>query len=225
MSHILDFIFPRVCHVCGNRLAEHERFLCDSCIADLPRSYYHRSRNNPMELRFAGHFPFERATGHFYYARGSSLSRIMQDLKYNQFPSLASRMGEIVGEELFTTGFFSDIDVIVPVPMHFMKKARRGYNQTEKIAAGLSEVTGIPVDLSLKAGKPHRTQTSLTRDQRLANTSGIFRLDNPEKFDSRHVLLLDDVCTTGATLTSAALAMLAGNPTVRLSLLTLGVTF
>lgn len=225
MLPLIDFIFPRLCHCCGNRLSPHERMICESCVADLPRTYYHRTRNNPMELRFAGQFPFERATGYFYYARESTMASLIQDFKYNRFPSLAVRLGEIIGSELFVTDFFADVDCIIPIPLHFIKKARRGYNQTEKLALGISEATGLAVDCSLKAGKPHRTQTSLTYNQRLSNTKGIFRLENPEKYTGKHVLLVDDVCTTGATLISASRAMLEACPEVRISMLTLGVTF
>lgn len=225
LHDILDFIYPPVCHLCGTRLAPHEKYICTGCIADLPRTLYHRKPDNQMERRFAGIFPFERAAGHFFYAKGSNLSMLMQDLKYRKFRGLARYLGEIVGMELYSTAFFSDIDYVVPVPMHFMKKARRGYNQTEEMAKGIFKATGIPFDQSLKAIKPHRTQTALTHAQRLKNTSGIFRLTDADKINHRHILLLDDVCTTGSTLISAAESILKEAPDTRISLLTIGVTF
>lgn len=186
---------------------------------------FHRLPDNPMERRFIGLFPFRQATGHFFYSRNSSVAELMQDLKYRRFPGLARYLGEIVGRELLPTGFLSDIDAIVPVPMHFMKKARRGYNQTEEIARGVSEQSSIPVITNLRAVRPHRTQTSVGLAGRLTNTEGIFRFFDGPGLKMRKFLILDDVCTTGSTLTSAADALLAELPDSEISLLTVGVTF
>lgn len=191
----------------------------------MPRTRYHRLPDNAMERRFMGQFPYVRATGHFFYSRESGIASLMHDLKYRSFRGLARYLGEKVGEELLTTGFFSDVDVIVPVPMHWKKQALRGYNQTVEIARGLSQATGIKVAGNLKAVRGHRTQTSLTLRQRLRNTEGIFRLERPGEIDGLGVLLVDDVCTTGATLSTAAIELTAKAPSVRLSLLTLAVTF
>lgn len=225
ISAIGDFIFPRTCHICGLGLAESERYICSSCLSRLPRTNYHRLPDNAMEQRFLGLFPFRQATGHFFYSRDSDLSVLMHDLKYHRFRGLARHLGSVVASELVTTGFLSGIDLIVPVPMHFMKKARRGYNQTEEIAYGIGSVSGIPVANALRAVRPHRTQTSLSLDQRLENTSGIFRLTDPGMVDGKEVLIIDDVCTTGATLSAAAEALLKDAPSAQVSLLTLGVTF
>lgn len=108
---------------------------------------------NPMEQRFAGIFPFERGSGHFFYAGDSDLSALMHDLKYRHYKGLAEEMGKIVAQELITTPFLSDIDMILPIPMHFLKKARRGYNQTEEIAKGIHSITGIPVKTKSESNK------------------------------------------------------------------------
>lgn len=225
LTDIVDFVFPRICHICGSGLADQERFICGGCLSRMPRTLYHRRRNNPMEMRFAGKFPFVAATGHFFYSRESSLSQLIQDLKYRHFKGIGQLLGEITAKELYTSPFLNDIDVIMPVPMYFFKKARRGYNQTEVIADGIESVTGFPVSKDLKSIRPHSTQTNLTGEQRLKNTSGIFRLDNPGIYDGKGILLVDDVCTTGATMTSAALEILDKAPGARISLLSIGVTF
>lgn len=225
LKALVDFLFPRVCHLCGHPLAATESYICSPCLSHMPRTLYHRVPDNPMEARFAGLFPFDRATGHFFYSRGSDLACLMADLKYRHFRGLARRLGQIAGDELVPTGFLSDIDIIVPVPMHYMKRARRGYNQAEEICRGLGAASGIPVSTCLRAVRGHRTQTSMTLAQRRVNTAGIFRLASDAGIDGRGVLLVDDVCTTGSTLTAAAEALLAGAPGARLSLLTLGVTF
>lgn len=225
LTDLLNVAFPARCHICGEGLAPHERFACTHCLSQLPRTGYHRRQLNPMEERFAGQFPFEKATGHFFYTRESPLSILLQDLKYRRFPGIGDMLGNIVGSELFPSGFFNDIDVIVPMPMHRLKQIRRGYNQTHRIAAGISRATSIPVAEALTAIRPHRTQTSLTREERLANTSGIFKTTDPSALSGRGVLLLDDVCTTGSTLISAATEITSAAPGCRLTLLTVGVTF
>lgn len=224
LDHLVDFIFPPRCHVCDGALAPHERFACSHCLSLLPRSGYHRTPMNPMEQRFAGRFPFERATGHFIYTRDSALSILVQDMKYRRFPAIGDMLGRLVASELFPTGYFHDIDVIVPVPMHWLKQARRGYNQAERLASGISEVTDIPVIPALRAVRAHKTQTAKSLGERLDNTAGIFAPLRPETVEGRHALLVDDVCTTGSTLSSAAEALLAAAPS-RMSLLTLAVTF
>ncbi len=222
---LLSYLFPRVCHLCGLPLGKTEDCVCASCLARLPRTLYHQRKDNGMEQRFMGLFPFERATGHFFYSRGSELAQLITDLKYRHFRNVGLMLGRLVGTELFTTGFMSDIDLLMPVPMHFMKQAKRGYNQVNVICEGLSQASMIPVSHELKAVKRHRTQTALTLEQRRPNTAGIFRVRRPERLAHRHILLVDDVCTTGSTLTSAAESLLKAVPTAKISLLTLGVTF
>ncbi len=225
IGNMLDLLYPRECHCCGGRLAESEKFICEGCIASLPRTLYHTRKDNPMEQRFAGLIPFERASGHFFYTHDSELAGLIHDFKYRRFPGLAHSLGRIVGREILTSGFLSDADVIVPVPMYWLKEAGRGYNQSAYLAYGIGEATGIRVSRSLKAIKGHKTQTSLSHRERLDNTRGIFRLSEAEDLRDRHILLVDDVCTTGATLTAAAEAILAAIPDARISLLSLAVTF
>lgn len=221
----INVLLPPVCHACGGKLAPHERFACSHCLSQLPRTGYHRRQLNPMEERFAGQFPFDRATGHFFYTKDSALSTLIQDMKYRSFPDIGNMLGKLVAMELFPTGFFADIDQIMPVPMHFWKQVRRGYNQTHHIAAGISEATGIPVCYNLKAIRSHKTQTAMTSEQRLTNTTGLFALQNAGELHDKGIILVDDICTTGSTLRSAADAILSEAPACRLSLLTLGVTF
>lgn len=222
---LLDFIFPRQCHICGNTLAPSERHICTSCLSKLPRTSYHRRPDNLMEQRFAGLVPYERCAGHFFYTPDSDMAVIMHDLKYHHFRGLARYMGQVLARELLNSGFLSDIDVLIPVPMHFIKQGLRGYNQSEQICLGLSSESGIPISTDLRAIRSHKTQTQLSHQERLDNIQGIFRLSHPERLQGKHILLVDDVCTTGATLTAASQAITTLLPDIRLSLLTLAVTF
>lgn len=225
LSALGDALFPRVCHVCGVSVSGDSRYVCPSCLARLPRTGYHRVPDNAMEQRFLGLFPFRQATGHFFYSRDSGLAVLMHDLKYRRFRGLARHLGGIVATELLTTGFLTGIDMIVPVPMHFMKQASRGYNQAEEIARGMGGVSDIDVVCGLRAVRPHRTQTSLSLARRRENTSGLFAVRHSGELAGKSVLIVDDVCTTGATLASAAQSLLASVPDAEVSLLTLGVTF
>ena len=227
LKAILDLVFPPVCHICGCHLPPGEKYICLPCKASLPRTLYHRdpSGTNPMEHRFAGIVPFRRATGVFFYAPGSPLSQTVQDFKYRKFPGLARCLGRLMGEELFPTGFFSDVDMIIPVPIHFTKRMKRGYNQSEMLALGIHDIAGVEVCTLLKARRPHRTQTSLSHEARRRLSSEIFRLSHPEKLAGKHVLIIDDICTTGATLISAAEAILKDASGVEISFISLGVTF
>lgn len=222
---VLATIFPRTCHICGGQLADGEQFVCGTCLASLPRTGFHRQKMNPVEQRFAGLFPFSRATSHFFYSRDSSMATLLQDMKYRGFSEIGRMLGKTIGSELAVTPFFDGIDCIMPVPMHFIKKAKRGYNQTDLIAAGLGEATGLPVSGKLVAVRSHRTQTSMTLEQRRINTRSLFELRNPEDFAGKGILLIDDVCTTGSTLTSAAEAVIRDCPTATIAILTVCATF
>lgn len=232
-SALFDLIIPRECHICGESLIDSEEFICSDCAAKLPLTRYdaywanHTAPNsdlNPMEQRFAGQLPMVHAAAPFFYTRDSALASLVHDFKYRGFSRLAVTLGRLGAYILLPTSFFSGIDIILPIPLHWSKLLRRGYNQTEMIARGISKVTGISVGSQLKARRPHRTQTSLTARQRLENTRDIFSLRNPADLKGSHILLVDDICTTGATLLSAGMAVAASlENDVRLSLFTLGV--
>lgn len=225
IGSMTDFIFPRTCHICGNSLGEKIRYICPSCREQLPRSLYHLMPVNPMEQRFIGHLKFERATAHFLYSSGTPLSLLIHDMKYRHFKGIGKELGEIVGKELFTTQIFRDVDMIVPIPMHYWKKAIRGYNQAEEIAKGISMATGIKVKTVLKAKRPHKTQTSMTQSRRMNNLKGVFKTDPAYNISDKHILLVDDVCTTGATLTEAAKKIAEVSPSTRISFLALAATY
>lgn len=221
---IVDFFLPRTCHLCGCQLRDSEDTFCVRCIENLPRSLYHLMPMNPMEQRFAGIVPFVRATGHFIYSRNSELAGAIHDMKYRKFPSVGRRLGEIVGSELLMAAFFDGADCVAGVPMHWKKKASRGYNQTEYIAEGVSKSTGLPVVNMLEAVRSHKSQTAMTIQQRRANLSGTFSIKNADALKGKGLVLVDDVCTTGATMTALAEKIASDIPDCRLYLLSICVT-
>lgn len=224
LKEILDFFLPRTCHLCGCLLQDNEDRICARCIETLPRSRYHLMENNPMERRFAGIVPFVRATGYFIYSRNSELANAIHDMKYRQFPSLGRRLGEIVGGELKIAGFFDGADYVAGVPMHWRKRTSRGYNQADFIAEGIASATGLEVADVLKAKHGHKTQTSMTLLERQQNLSGAFGVKSPGLLNGKGLVIVDDVCTTGATLRSLAAAVADAAPECRIYLLSLCVT-
>lgn len=229
---LIDLIIARECHVCGCALIDDERFICSSCASRLPVSGYDKYwRNvsgpntdlNPMEQRLAGQLPLGRACGAYFYTRDSSLATLVHDFKYRGFSRLAITLGRLGANTLKDSGLFSGVDVLLPVPLHWRKRWRRGYNQSELIARGVSEVTGIPIGSQLIACKPHRTQTSLSSTQRIENTKGVFGLKSPDTLYGLHVMLVDDICTTGATLLAAGEVVAREVRGVKISAFTLGV--
>lgn len=145
---LFHLFFPRCCAVCGASLIEGEDTICTRCNIDMPRTNYHKMKDNPVEHMFWGKFPLERATSYFFYRKGSDFRRILHQLKYGGRKELGAMMGRCMAAELLPTGFFEDVDVVIPVPLHPRKQRARGYNQSEWIARGVFQVTGIPVDTS-----------------------------------------------------------------------------
>ncbi|MDO4165306.1 MAG: phosphoribosyltransferase family protein [Bacteroides sp.] len=222
-SALWHLFFPSRCVVCGNILNEGEEGLCLRCNMDLPRTNYHLEEGNPVERMFWGKFTLERATAYFYYQKGSDFRNLLHQLKYGGRKDLGEVMGRFVAMELEAVHFFRDMDVIVPVPLHPRKERMRGYNQSRCIAEGVSRVTGIPVDASSVVRCKHtESQTRKSVYERWENTEGIFQLRHPKAFVGKHVLIIDDVLTTGATTTACADAF-AQVEGVRISVLTLAV--
>lgn len=220
---LFSLLFPRCCLVCGEPLAKGEEYLCARCNIHLPRTELHKQNDNVVEQLFWGKIPLERATSYFYYRKGSDYRHILHQLKYGGQKEIGETMGRYMATELLSSHFFLGVDFIIPVPLHEKKRRLRGYNQSEWIARGVSEVTGIPMDLeSVVRNKHTETQTRKTTFERWVNVDQIFTLYHPEWFVGKHVLIIDDVLTTGAT-TIACASSFSGVAGVRISVLTLAV--
>lgn len=225
ITRILDFISPRLCVVCGQRLAPTERSLCSVCLFHLPRTDFHQKPlDNPMAQLFWGLAPIEKAAALFYYHPHSETAQLVYRLKYNNRPDIAEDMGRVMANELQATDFFSDIDVLLPVPLASKRLRQRGYNQSEQLAKGISDITHLPiVTKALRRKHFQQSQTTLNRWQRQENVEDTFWLKDGSQLLDKHVLLIDDICTTGATLISCA-NTLKDIKGIRISVLTLGFT-
>ena len=225
ITRILDFISPRLCVVCGQRLAPTERSLCSVCLFHLPRTDFHQKPlDNPMAQLFWGLAPIEKAAALFYYHPHSETAQLVYRLKYNNRPDIGEDIGRVMANELQATDFFSDIDVLLPVPLASKRLRQRGYNQSEQLAIGISDITHLPiVTKALRRKHFQQSQTTLNRWQRQENVEDTFWLKDGSQLQDKHVLLIDDICTTGATLISCA-NTLKDIEGIRISVLTLGFT-
>lgn len=224
-GNLLDVVFPRVCTVCHTPLVEGEDVMCLKCLLDLPRTNLHTRQPNELTYRLMSlHAPIERAASLYHYMSGTPYVSLIHDTKYNRRPIVGTKLAAMHAREILDSGFFDGIDLMIPIPLHFTKEWRRGYNQSYEIAAGLSEVTGIPIGDHLKARHPHSTQTRKSASERRANSAGSFRVVRPEELDSMHVLVVDDVITTGSTILAGLEALHAASPSTRLSVYSLAMT-
>lgn len=224
-GNLLDLFFPRVCTVCHTPLVEGEDLMCLGCLMELPRVEFDDYRDNELADRLASlRAPIEKATSLYYHMSGTPHVSLIHDAKYNRRPIVGRKLARMHAGQLATAGFFNDIDILMPVPLHFTKLWMRGYNQSHEIARGLSDVTGLPIGDNLTASRPHSTQTRKNASQRRANSIGTFRVTNPEQLDSLHILVVDDVITTGSTILSALETIHTSAPTVRLSVYSLALS-
>lgn len=199
---LLSVIYPRVCEVCGRSLVADERCLCLICDSEMPRTLIVEQGHttfNSIHERVMGHAPVERATALFYYDSAGKYANLIRNAKYGGRPRQLGELAYKYATDILSTGFFDGINMILPVPMNFLKRLKRGYNQTEAIAAGISAATGIPVGDNLCARR-HGAQAGEGRARRAANVAGKYYVVHPEELRGRHILIVDDIVTTGATI-------------------------
>lgn len=229
MWHILESLpealLPRLCPVCGCSLVRGERLMCLRCLIGVPRTRMHLNPDNGIVARLARPgLRLELAAAWMEYRRDSPYAAVIRDAKYRHMPHLAREAGRLFAAEMIADGVpqLADIDVLLPVPMHWSKLMARGYNQSEEIALGISAATGIPVGDNLRASRRHRTQTRRSAEERLTNVSGIVRVRYADELRGLHVAVVDDVVTTGATLSDALRALRGEASTRALSVLAIG---
>ena len=222
INDILDFMLPRQCVMCGNRLTVKEKSICTSCYIHLPFTNCHTIEHSPLEKMFWEQFPIERATSFFYYD-GKDVHHIIHSLKYNNRPEVGYNLSLTYAKELKEYGFFENIDCIIPVPLHWKRQRKRHYNQSFYIAKGINKVTGIPIyNNVIKRVVNNLSQTKMNSSERRNNVDGIFQLKKQDKISNKHILLVDDVTTTGATIISCA-KELSKAPNTKISVLTLAL--
>lgn len=206
---LLHFLLPHVCASCGNDLLMPKHPICLQCSMDLPSTQFENLPDNPVEKIFWGRLPIQHAASHFYFSKDSSLQTLLHQLKYKGREDLGHFLGRQMGLALSAAPRFASVDGLLPLPLHPSRERQRGYNQALLLCEGISEQTGWPVYKNcFKRKEATRTQTRMNRLERWDNMDGKFELSQPTLLQNRHLLLVDDVITTGATLEAAGTALL-----------------
>lgn len=208
-TNLLNLLYPNLCVICNESLFRGETIICLKCLHEMPKTNYHLEPDNTVEKRFWGKVPVHRATSYFRFYKGSPFQKLLHELKYRGNKEVGRVIAQYAAADLLDSPDFCSVDVIVPVPLHPKKYAKRGYNQSEWIAIGLSEILNKPVDTThLIRIRENTTQTKKSIFERYQNTSGIFTLTDKSVFCKKHVLLVDDVLTTGSTLEACMIALM-----------------
>jgi ComF family protein len=209
LNDLLSLFFPDLCAGCGTPLFKNETVICTNCIYNLPVTNFHKDPENKLSKQLWGRFAFRQASAFVYFRKGGRVQNIIHQLKYNKRPEAGFRVGELYAYTLLEAKNWEVPDLIVPVPLHRARLRIREYNQSQFIAEGMASVLSIPVDpaILIRAGNTE-TQTRKSRFSRYENLKGAFVCRHPELIIGKHILLVDDVVTTGATLEACSLALL-----------------
>ena len=217
----LHLFYPHVCTGCGSDLLEEDNLLCLKCIHDLPHTNFAGLAGNPVEQDFWGRLPVESAYSQFYFSKEFLIQHLIHQFKYKADTKIGFYLGEIMGRTLLKSGRFNTVDALIPLPLYAGKERKRGYNQAVIICNGISSVMNIPV-LNNAVIRQHatETQTRKHRTERWENVKDSFKVAKVDELAGKHLLLVDDVVTTGATLEACG-AVLLQAPNIRLSIATL----
>lgn len=220
----LSLVFPKTCCICKRSLFVFENELCKVCIGSLPITNYHlRPQNNELVIKILGLTKPNLVISFLQFSKKGISQKLLHQLKYRNKPEIGIELGRIYAHILSEYGFGAHWDFIVPVPLHPTKLKRRGYNQSEQFALGLHEVLKVPISKGLQRDQFTDTQTQKSRMERLENVANVFSVHSFDEIKGKRILLVDDVMTTGATLTSCANILLeSGAITVDLAVIAAG---
>lgn len=225
IESVFQLFYPKICYACGKPMSKTFKHICLECRHSLPRTEAFERTENPIQKMFWGRLPLERATSFLQFQKSGKVQRLIHQFKYKGVKEIGNTLGEMVAYELGEKGFFEGIDCIVPVPIHKLKLKKRGYNQSHFIANGLAQALDVPTDFDLIAKEIHtESQTRKSRFKRWQNVDTSFKLqlDKVSNYTGKHILIVDDVLTTGSTLEACGNELLQ-IPAVKLSLLTMAV--
>lgn len=204
LNHLINLFYPRVCPACGNLLIQGEETVCLSCRYLLPKTHYENNPENPLAQTFWGQVDFHAVTAEYFFSKTGKVQHLLHQLKYQGNKDAGYFLGQQLGESIKNAELFQGIDYIVPIPLHPKKEHLRGYNQSFVIAQGIEEKTKIAIARDCLVRKVFTsTQTKKSREERWDNVKDIFEIQNKDKYKGKHLLLIDDVLTTGATLLAA----------------------
>lgn len=224
IESLLSVMYPPLCPCCSTVMTRGEGPMCLGCRLSLPLTGFENSpAENEMMDKLQGLIPIEGAVAYFRYRRDAPQAALIHDMKYRGVPSIGRRLAREYAVALQDKGFFKDIDAIIPVPLNFWRHCRRGFNQSAWIARGVADITGLPIVNGLRA-RAHSSQTKLGAEARQKAAANVYHAYAKALQGLHHILLTDDICTTGATLYSCATALHTANPSLKISVMALAAT-
>lgn len=201
ISSTLHLFYPHLCNGCNSDMLNKDSLLCIECINNLPHTNYAKFEKNPIEKIFWGRLPIKAAFAEFYFDKESLLQHLIHQLKYKSNTQIGIFLGEMMGNSINNSTLYKNIDALIPLPLFADKERKRGFNQAKVICDGISNTTNIPVlNNSIIRQRFTETQTRKHRTERWQNVAESFALNNAQALAGKHILLVDDVITTGATL-------------------------
>lgn len=208
VNDIVNLFFPRLCQACGDALSPSDDQVCLSCMFHLPYTHFHRNPDHPMARSLWGRVQCEGVAAYLFFRKESKVQHLLHRLKYKGQYQVGTFLGQLYGQILVKQPPFNTAQLIIPVPLHPKRQRERGYNQSEMFANGLGKAMGIPVSIhNLRRSTISETQTHKSRVERWENVKKIFSVEDPEVLEGKHILLVDDVFTTGATIEACATAL------------------
>lgn len=214
---LLGLLFPKKCQACGQPLNRQENVLCSYCLYHLPQTHFHEHKENPVTEIFHGRILLNSATSYLFFNKGGKVQHLIHQLKYNGKKEIGIYLGSLLGRELSRSTLYQDVDYLIPVPLHPVKEKKRGYNQSLMICRGMAQEMNVKVAGDILFRKIHSaTQTRKSRFERWENVKDIFGLKRASKLENKHILLVDDVITTGSTL-EACSNLLSTIPGIKIS--------
>jgi len=208
IADLFGLLFPRLCGGCGRQLNNGEKAICTHCLYHIPYTDHHLHKDNKVARHFWGKIPVSNAMALCYYQKGNGVQQLIYSLKYRGRQEIGTKIGMLIAEKMLQGGMDTGIDLLIAVPLHQSKERKRGYNQSSSIASGIAGVLKLPVAerLLLRAANTE-SQTRKGRDNRHQNMQEAFRVPHPQALSGKHILLVDDVVTTGATLEACAIEL------------------
>ena len=221
LSDFVSLIFPQLCAACRESLVGNEKLLCTNCLYDLPQTNFHLQPDNIVAQQFWGKLNIEGAYALYFFNKGGNIQNMMHQFKYKGMQEIGNLLGNIAGAQLAQSQSFKTADVIIPVPLHKKRMRERGYNQSACFANGLAEKLSATIDIdNLIRTVATNTQTHKSRFARFENMKEVFAVARPHNLENKHVLLVDDIVTTGSTLEACAIELLK-IPGLKLSIATI----